>query len=115
MWKSILISTLFCVFATLELAAQETQDSCIIYVPKSAVADGDCFDCHTIRIGTDCDFTEFEFLLFDRWGTVVFESKDPAFEYDPSALKEAIYTYQIKSKTQNGNLKKQTGSIYVLK
>ncbi len=115
MWKSILMSVLFCYFTTSEVTAQEIQDSCIIFVPIFASVDGDCFDCRDIRIGTDCEFTEFEFLLLDRWGTIVFETKDPAFVYEPVGLKDGVYTYSIKGKTQNGLSRKQSGSITILK
>lgn len=115
MWKSILISALFCGLSISGVTAQETEDNCIIYVPNTASVSGDCFDCHLIRIGTDCDFEKFEFLLFDRWGNILFETTDPAFEYEPTELKDGVYVYRIVATTRNEKPRTQTGNITILK
>lgn len=110
-----LIAFLFYIGLSLSGQAQSPADTCFIYVPNMLSGSGDCFDCDKLRIGSDCDFTEFKFRLFDRWGNLIFETTDPAFEYEPDGVKEGTYFYWIDSKTKNGSPKAQQGSISILR
>ena len=115
MKKSILSSVIFCTLLTFGAIAQEKEDTCIIFVPNNASSDGDCFDCHKIRIGTNCEFSTFKFSLFDRWGNKMFETTDPTFEYAPVGLAEGTYFYSISGKTHGNASRKQTGYISMYK
>ena len=111
------LSKLFSIilFATsTTLYAQTENDSCFIYVPNNLIISGDCFDCHKLRIGTDCDFSEFKFQLLNRWGEIVFETTKPDFEYEPENLTNGLYVYIVTGTTKTGETKKWVGNITIL-
>ena len=53
-----------------------TDCSCTIYIPNAFTADSDNLN-DVFYVAHDCDFVEYELFIFNRWGEVVFQSKDP--------------------------------------
>ncbi len=53
-----------------------TDCSCTIYIPNAFTADSDNIN-DVFYVAHDCDFVEYELFIFNRWGEVVFQSKDP--------------------------------------
>jgi gliding motility-associated-like protein len=56
-----------------------------------------------------CD-PEFTFLIFNRWGKKVFESKDPDFVWTGDGLPSGTYFYTLSSRAR-----KETGTINLIK
>ena len=96
--------------------AQDCPDSCEIYIPNNAMLDGDCFDCHAVKVLSSCPFLEYHFMIFNRWGEMVFESKDPEEKFrgtgDPS---DEMLLWQLKGKFCNNKEIDDDGYIIVLR
>ncbi len=64
------------------------------------------------------DIVEFEILIYDRWGHLVFQSTDPHFHWDGSVkgkfLSNSTLTYRMVLKTKWHNRRMYTGSITIL-
>ena len=55
--------------------------SCPVFVPNTFTPGGDQIN-NTFKIYHNCDFEEFNFIIFNRWGEVLFETQSPNFEWD---------------------------------
>ena len=91
-----------------------------IYVPNSFTPNGDglndYFSISSLNINI---IKEFNIIIFNRWGQVVFESPDPNFVWDGKynnemVLRSNIYSYVIEYRIQNEGLKFIKGSVTVL-
>jgi len=75
----------------------------IIYAPNTFTPDGDEFN-QTWRIFMEgIDIYDFELLVFNRWGEIVWESNDPAGEWDGSyhgaLVPNGEYTWTVRTKS----------------
>ena len=67
------------------------------------------------------DQRQYEMEIFDRWGHVLFHSKDPNKGWDGSVqnkgepLKEEVYVYRIKYKDMDGNAYTKMGHVSLVK
>ncbi|MDX1350475.1 MAG: gliding motility-associated C-terminal domain-containing protein, partial [Putridiphycobacter sp.] len=68
------------------------------YAPNAFTPDGNRFNS-TYRVSV-IGATYFHFVIYNRWGEIVFESFDPEFEWDGTyAGKEVpfgVYVYKVK-------------------
>lgn len=55
----------------------EVRDEFLVYVPNAFTPDGDGVNDLFLVQGNDIDPEEFELLVFNRWGELVFRSTDP--------------------------------------
>jgi gliding motility-associated-like protein len=55
--------------------------SCPVFVPNTFTPDGEQ-DNNVFKIYHECIFEEFTFIIFNRWGEVLFETQSPNFEWD---------------------------------
>ena len=82
----------------------------LLYVPNSFTPDGDDFNQEFIPV-TNIDPSEtYQFMIFNRWGNMIFESKDPTKGWDGSYLgkraQDGTYTWKIvmtKNSKTDGN------------
>lgn len=92
----------------------------ILYAPNAFTPNGDEFN-HTWQVFMEgIDIYEFELLMFDRWGEIVWESHDITAKWDGSYKGKIMPTgtYQWTIRTKDAlNDKKHTfkGSVSILK
>jgi gliding motility-associated-like protein len=92
----------------------------IIYVPNSFTPDGDEFNNSFQPIISYNGTFDYELLIFDRWGEIVFESKNPNESWDGTYKKcklvqDGVYVWKITI-TGNKKLNKELrGHVTVLK
>ena len=73
--------------------------NCLVYIPNSFTPD---LDEHNRLFGVeyDCTFSEFQLRIFDRWGEMIWESKDPEAQWDGTyqnrMAPDGVYIYQLK-------------------
>ena len=93
------------------------------YVPNAFTPDGDGINDQWWMTSNIPDMANFQLLVFDRWGQVVFETKDPNVRWNGThmngggeILKEDLYafriTYQIIS---TGGSRELMGHVSLLK
>ena len=76
------------------------------FVPNSFTPDGNEVNNYFTPIfSPGFDIKDYSFLIFDRWGEIIFESKDMYIGWDGTyngmICKEGIYTYTITLKERN--------------
>jgi gliding motility-associated-like protein len=61
----------------------QVRDVLLFYVPNTFTPDGDEFNNVFVPvIGSGVSTENYHFIIFNRWGEIVFESYDPAFGWD---------------------------------
>lgn len=76
-------------------------DDFVIYVPNAFTPDDDEFNQTFLPImPPTVDILEYELLIFDRWGEVLFESHNPNVGWDGTFVgklcQDGVYVWQIK-------------------
>jgi gliding motility-associated-like protein len=97
-------------------------DVLFVYVPNAFTPDGDDVN-DTFHMSTSIGtITDFEMLIFDRWGQVVFETKDfgagwnGKYRNSGEILPTGIYTYRINYAIPETSIRRQLmGSVTLLK
>jgi gliding motility-associated-like protein len=93
----------------------------IFYVPNAFTPNGDEFNNDFKPVITSgYDIYNYSFLLFDRWGKVIFESKDPSQGWDGtfngSLVQSGTYVWKISLKVKNNDDRKAyEGHVTVLR
>jgi gliding motility-associated-like protein len=91
-----------------------------LFIPNSFTPNGDglndYFAISSLNINV---LEEFNILIYNRWGQIVFESFDPNFVWDGKCnylkvLRSNTYSYVIKYRMKNEGSKHIRGSISVL-
>lgn len=90
---------------------------CTYYLPNSFTPDGSEFN-ENFGMLYDCDFTDFVFRIYDRWGELIFESLDPDVWWDGTYLGKPVqngtYPYKIQFNDEEEITKVITGHVNVL-
>lgn len=81
----------------------EIRGETYLYVPNAFTPDGDRFN-NVFEVSA-IGMIEFNVLIFNRWGELVFESTDPNFEWDgtigqSTKAQDGVYTYVITYSTR---------------
>jgi gliding motility-associated-like protein len=93
----------------------------IFYVPNAFTPNGDEFNNDFKPVITSgYDIYNFSFLIFDRWGEQIFESKDPSQGWDGtcngSIVQNGTYVWKVSLKVKNNDDRKiYEGHLTVLR
>ena len=87
--------------------ALDYQEEPIIYIPNTFTPDGDEHNHVFLPVFTSgYDPYNYEMMIFNRWGEVIFESRDAGIGWDGSygigakAVEDGVYTYKIVYKVK---------------
>ena len=89
-----------CVDETQEVISIE--DQLIYYVPNAFTPDGDSYNnSFTPIFATGLDIYDFHFMIFNRWGEMIFESFDANYGWSGTygggdIAEDGIYIYKIE-------------------
>jgi gliding motility-associated-like protein len=76
-----------------------------IYVPNTFTPDADAFNNSWMYYLNGYDVTKFTLTIFNRWGEIVWESKDPAVYWDGTfngkLVQSGTYTWTLNVKDDN--------------
>ena len=89
------------------------------YVPNIFTPNGDGVNDILTPEGI-APFAEYEFSIFDRWGGLLFLSKDSSAgwtgdQYNTSGSADGVYIYQIRFTTEEGLKKIVKGSVTLIR
>ncbi len=91
----------------------------LVYIPTAFTPNGDGInDAFFVKGGS---IREFEFRVFDRWGNVVFESRDPEtpwlgdFQSGDYYVTTGIYNYTLKVKGFKNEALEKAGTIQIVR
>lgn len=90
---------------------------CELYVPNTFTPNDDGVNDTFIPV-SECYFTDYHILIFNRAGEVVFESKDPTRYWDGkmngNKVQTGVYNYYIRYLSFGKNRKELTGHLVIL-
>ena len=93
-----------------------------VYVPNAFSPNNDGInDIFRVDLADGLDISSFRFSLFDRWGNIVFETRDPTFQWDGFLKGQKVlsgsYNYLLELGTINLEgeiISTSTGSLVIL-
>lgn len=92
-------------------------DSIQILLPNAFTPNGD--GVNDLFKGVIRNFSAFEFLIYDRWGGLVYVGNTETFNWDGTqngeALPAGIYPYVLKAKGKNGRPYNRVGQIALIR
>lgn len=98
-----------------DVLAQDCPDDCEVFIPNNVTPNCDGIDCHFLKIITECEFLEFEFIVFSRWGQKVFESNDSEVEFSSKEVDEGTYFWTLEATFCNESEIEKDGYVNVIK
>ncbi len=96
---------------------------CPVFVPNTFTPNGDEYN-NVLRVRSDCTLDNFNFILFNRWGGIIFETNTIEFEWDGTAgngqrVQDGTYTwkmtYHIVNNVGKEIVRNKVGHVNVLK
>ncbi|MFH0864985.1 MAG: gliding motility-associated C-terminal domain-containing protein [Bacteroidota bacterium] len=101
----------------------EVHDIFTIYIPNSFTPDGDGLNDVFNASGISWEPGTYEMIIYNRWGNIVFQTKDPTQGWnggydnnpDRSLMIPSVYVYQVKIKGYNYREMVYTGHVSLLK
>jgi gliding motility-associated-like protein len=107
------------------MAIIEVQEGLLYYIPNTFTPDGDLFN-QTFKPIFTSGFDPFDYtlLIFNRWGEIVFESRNPEIGWDGTyggnheigLCQEGVFTWKIEFKTiRNDERKMIVGHVNMLR
>lgn len=104
----ILTGENFCGSYTDSIRINRDECLCYFYYPNAFTPDGDTHN-ETFKPVYDCRLEEYDMRIFNRWGELIFESRNPdegwAGLYNNHPAEQGIYTVQINYAALHGTKK----------
>ncbi|MDP2188767.1 MAG: gliding motility-associated C-terminal domain-containing protein [Sphingobacteriaceae bacterium] len=92
-------------------------DSIQILLPNAFTPNGD--GVNDVFKGVIRNFADFDFLVYDRWGSLVYNANTENFSWDGTqngeALPPGVYPYVLKARGKNGRPYNRTGQIVLIR
>lgn len=93
-------------------------EECIVYIPNSFSPNFDGLNDQFSPL-TECTFEQFEFLIFNRWGEIIYQSSKQNEKWDGKyqgmECPENVYVYLMTYKFPAQSAKRITGDITIIK
>ncbi|MBU2018065.1 MAG: gliding motility-associated C-terminal domain-containing protein, partial [Bacteroidetes bacterium] len=92
-----------------------------VYIPNAFTPNGDSENQYFMPVlGGDIDFSTYKMQIFNRWGELLFESKDPNIGWDGTfknkACKVGVYSYKVYFKNSSTDKKNEIkGAVNLIK
>lgn len=108
-------------YDTLQVNFENCDEYCTIFIPNAFTLNYDGLNDGFNPITTvECDFAEYEFLIYDRWGEKLFESITPGEQWDGTNKNEEVaintYVWKLKYRLYNEvDVTSRIGHVNVLK
>jgi gliding motility-associated-like protein len=93
---------------------------CYFYMPNAITPNGDGSN-EVFKPVNDCSMENYQLLVFNRWGQVVFETTDPYQEWNATdqgfgLVQDGVYVWSVQfTETETGETVRHTGHVVVLK
>ncbi|HRV84436.1 MAG TPA: gliding motility-associated C-terminal domain-containing protein [Saprospiraceae bacterium] len=92
-------------------------EDCRVYVPNIFSPNGDGHN-DVLAIQTNCTLSTFSWQIWDRWGTLVFSTRDPSASWDgrvgQSMAPVGVYVFRMNGLTPDGGVRDQ-GTITLIR
>ncbi len=98
---------------SLQLYSQDCPDSCEYYIPNALTPDSDP-SSDVFELISNCPFFEVEFIIYNRWGEIIFQSSDPKMKFDITGQVDGAYTWKLSGEFCNSQVIDDTGRISII-
>lgn len=113
-------ATLSCGVVDVErmIRIEDCSDSCTVWIPNAFTPNNDTWNDSWTWSG-ECEPEDFSVEVFDRWGELVFASKDPEKSWDGTfggtALPSGVFAYRVGYRLPYQDRTEMTGSITLVR
>jgi gliding motility-associated-like protein len=113
-------ATLSCGVVTVQrtIRVPDCSDSCSVYVPSAFTPNGDNVN-EVWAWGSECEPSEFEVTVFNRWGEEVFTSTDPNKPWDGTSkgamAPDGLYLFRMGYRLPYQDRKQVQGTVVLLR
>lgn len=113
-------ATLTCGVVLVErtIRLQDCTDSCSVWIPSSFTPDNDGIN-DTWSGTSECAAEDYSVQVFDRWGEIVFSTKDPLITWDGTfhgkPLPTGVYAYRVEYRLPYQKNREVAGSITLVR
>lgn len=104
---------IICLFSLQIGHSQECPDTCKYFIPN--IISPDCDGCERLEILSNCEFIDFEFIVYNKWAEIVFNSSDVSKKMDSSNYSEDVYFWKLTVRFCTNEQINDTGQITVLR
>lgn len=89
------------------------------YIPNTFTPNGDGLNDVFAPNGIGNDFENFELLVFDRWGDLIYKTNDPKKGWDGTVNQTIAqidtYVWKVKLRTQDGRRHSYIGHVNLIR
>jgi len=107
-----------CGFVSCTLAVEYQYCDCELYIPSAFTPDDDGLNDKFLPI-SECEFTEYQIIVYNRWGEKLFESSVPDESWDGTYKGEklpiGVYVYLVIYKFENMEKLKKSGRVTLVR
>ncbi len=92
-----------------------------LFIPNTVTPNGDGLNDTFYPVVIGIEKSDFEFLIFDRWGLLIFETTDVGkawnirYNGDGAIVQQDVYVWKIRCKDMLGGEHKLIGSVNVIR
>ena len=94
-------------------------DTVLVYLPNAFTPDGDGINDVFPPHGFNITGNEYLFMIFNRWGELLFESRKPLASWDGTykgkLVKNDTYIWKLEYVDDNGDLQNRIGNVTVVR
>ena len=91
----------------------------LMWAPNVIVPNGDVDENRTFKLQFSSAVSDFRIVIFNRGGRQLFQSNDPAFEwdgtYDGSAMPQGAYVWVAKFRDSDGRAHQEKGTVTIIR
>ena len=88
----------------------------VFYMPNSFTPNNDGYNETLSPVAMRMEkYKSYEFIIYDRWGGIVFQTNDINESWDGKDVKVGEYGWSILIKDELGKIRKETGSVTLLR
>jgi len=115
--KLVTLNAIGCIDSIIKTV--EVQPQFTFYIPNTFTPNGD--NANETFSGKGEEITEYEMLIFDRWGNKIFQTNDLNFGWDGRAnggteiAQEDVYVYEVRLKDFTGKSHFYAGNVNLIK
>ena len=86
-----------------------------MYIPTAFTPNGD--NLNDVFEIVAFNIQDFNILIFDRWGKLLYESSDPNFQwdgtFDGNPVSEGVYTFVVDATSLDGTRERRAGTVTI--
>ncbi len=114
--KALFTFMLTCtIIGSLQAQNELKAGDCTLEVPSAFKLVKDDGTSDMLEVRSNCEMKEFQFTMFNRWGSKASVIKNVNSPTELKDLTEGVYVWMIKGTTENGDEFNFSGNITILK